>query len=69
MSRIYFGYVIRNEGTPRQQVIPLIASSEEALYGQAKLYGLRLRGEDFVGSYRELQEFDDETMYELEGDE
>lgn len=69
MSRIYFGYVVRNEGTGNQQVIPLIAASEKGLYAQARMFGLRLRGEDFVCSYEELQEFDEETIYELEGDE
>jgi len=69
MSRIYFGYVIENEGTGNQRVRVLLASCYEGLENQARILRLRLRGDDYVNSYQDLEEYDEEVLWELEEEE
>ena len=66
MSKIHFGYIIFDEGTPRAQVRVLIASSERGLENQARYFGARLRGEDFILSYQDVEDYDEEIEWELQ---
>mgnify|MGYP003136965974 CR=1 FL=1 len=63
---VHFGYVIFNEGTPNQNVRVLLAASAEGLEAQARLFKLRLRGDDYVNSYDDLEDYDEECIAELE---
>lgn len=66
MSKIHFGYIIFDEGTPKAQVRVLIASSEQALENQARYFNQRLRGEDYILSYQDVEDYDQEIEWELE---
>ena len=64
MSRIYFGYIVTNEGTPRQNVRVLVAASVRGLEAQAYLMGERLRGDDYISSFDDLHDYDEECIDE-----
>ena len=65
MSKIHFGYVIFDEGKKSQQIRVLTAASELGLENQARYFGLRLRGADYVMSYQDLEDYDEEIEWEL----
>jgi hypothetical protein len=67
-SRIYWGYGIEHEGTDRQQVRVLVASSQEGLENQARYFGLTLRGDNW-STVEDIYEFDTEIEQELNGEE
>ena len=66
MSQIHFGYVLVGEGTDNEQVRVLVAASHAGLEAQAHQIGLRLRCDDYVTDYSTLEDYDAETIYEVE---
>lgn len=66
--RIWFAYAIDDEGTENQRVRVFLSLTEEGLYKQAKYFKVRMRCVDFT-TLRNIEEFDDEIHWDLEGDE
>mgnify|MGYP003652866816 CR=1 FL=1 len=64
MSQIHFGYVLFDEGTDNESVRVLLAASLAGLEAQAYLLGLRLRMEDYVNEYYDLEAHDEESLYD-----
>jgi hypothetical protein len=67
-TKIWFAYAIEDEGTENQRVRVFLSLSEEGLYEQAKYFKVRMRMPDYT-TLRDMQEFDDEIHWDLEGDE
>ena len=65
-QQVHFGYVIFEEGTEREQVRVLVAASYEGLEAHARYFGLRLRCDDYVSNYFDLEEYDNEVIAEME---
>ena len=66
MSQIHFGYVLFDEGTDNESVRVLVSASLAGLEAQAYLLGLRLRMEDYVTEYSDLEDYDVENIYMVE---
>lgn len=66
MSQIHFGYVVVGEWDGEQQVRVLVAASHAGLEAQAHLLGVRLRMEDYVAEYSDLEDYDVENIYDVE---
>ena len=66
MSQIHFGYVLFDEGTDNESVRVLVSASSAGLEAQAHLLGLRLRMEDYVTEYSDLEDYDVENIYMVE---
>ena len=67
-TKIWYAYAIEDEGTENQRVRVFLSLSEEGLYEQAKYFKVRMRMPDYT-TLRDMQEFDDEIHWDLEGDE
>ena len=67
-TKIWFAYAIEDEGTENQRVRVFLSFSEEGLYEQAKYFKVRMRMPDYT-TLRDMEEFDDEIHWDLEGDE
>ncbi len=67
-TKIWFAYAIEDEGTENQRVRVFLSLSEEGLYEQAKYFKVRMRMPDYT-TLRDMEEFDDEIHWDLEGDE
>ena len=63
--QIHFGYIVTDEGTPRQNVRVLVSSSAEGLEAQARLMNASLKGDDYISSIDDLVDYDEECIAEL----
>lgn len=63
-TKIHYGYIMMDEGTPNQQVRVLLATTLEGLETQAKYFGARLRRDDYC-SVVDIDEFAQEIIEEV----